>query len=236
MPVGSTRTANMELRRERILASARTLLAHQGVDALTVRDLAKHAGVTVPTLYNLIGSKEDILRLLIEDMVLLCEGALEEVRDRDPLRMAEHVVTTLARLFEENEDMCRAALRAGQHLEPRPSGASPGLLRRSAQISNQICLEAEDRGLLRGQIDPTRLAERAFDSYRIAAIDWLHDVIDAAGFRRNALVGFFVCLAADAKPAFREKLFTKIGEVEASRPQRSRTRRQGPVNKRSRRS
>ena len=48
-------------RRERIMAAARTLVAIKGYDGLTMRDLARAAKVSVPTLYNLFGSKDAIL-------------------------------------------------------------------------------------------------------------------------------------------------------------------------------
>ena len=63
----SRREANVASRRQRILESARTLLVEAGQDGLSMRKLAKEAGFSVTTLYNLVGSREDILRALIED-------------------------------------------------------------------------------------------------------------------------------------------------------------------------
>src|SRR5438105_2871277 len=48
-------------RRTRIMAAARKLVAERGYDGLTMRDLARAARVSVPTLYNLFGSKDAIL-------------------------------------------------------------------------------------------------------------------------------------------------------------------------------
>ena len=48
-------------RRERIISAARTLVTKHGYDGLTMRDLAAAARVSVPTLYNLFGSKDAIL-------------------------------------------------------------------------------------------------------------------------------------------------------------------------------
>lgn len=217
----STRVANMEKRRVRILASARETLSREGFEALTVRDLAKQAGVTVPTIYNLIGNKTAILRRLIEDMVLRCEDVLESSNAQDPLGMAESVVTSLAGLFVEDEDFCRAALLAGLHIAADDSDTTPsGLLERSAQIAMEICHEARAQGLLMGAIDTTTLGERAFDSYRIAVFDWLNGVIDTEGFQRNALIGFFVCLASDATPEFRDQLMSRIRGFEAENRRR----------------
>ena len=60
----STRALNMQKRRETILAQARRVIVEQGFDALNLRDLAQDSGVTVPTIYNLIGNKEELLKAL----------------------------------------------------------------------------------------------------------------------------------------------------------------------------
>ena len=215
----STRAINMEKRRQRILSVARTTVAREGVDGLTVRKLASEAGVTVPTIYNLIGNKDDLLRRLLDELVSRAERALKEVEEDDPIEATARVVGTLATLFAEEEDFCRAALRAGQGLER--SGSKSSTLRiwqRSAQIAKRICLDASDAGLLRGDCAPERIGERAYDSYRIAAIDWLDAVIDVAEFERNALIGFYLCLSADAVPRFRRALMARIAEIEADAP------------------
>ena len=198
----TTRAINKEKRRQRILAVARRTIARDGVDGLTVRQLASEARITVPTIYNLVGNKDDLLRLLLEELVTRSEQALEAVDEPDPIEATARVVGTLATLFAEDEDFCRAALRAGQGLER--SGSRPGTLRiwqRSARVAARICLDAAEAGLLRGDCDPERIGERAYDSYRIAAIDWLDGVIDVETFERNALIGFYLCLAADAARA-----------------------------------
>src|SRR5690242_10607119 len=48
-------------RKRRILAAARRMIAKHGFDGLTMRELATAAKVSVPTLYNLFGSKHALL-------------------------------------------------------------------------------------------------------------------------------------------------------------------------------
>ena len=159
-----------------------------------------------------------VLRQLIEGLVTRCERALEAVDDHDPIDRTQRVVGTLASLFAEDEDFCRAALLAGQRLEPATgANASLRIWQRSSQIAMRICLDASEAGLLRGDMDPSRIGERAFDSYRIAVIDWLNGVIDAEGFERNALSGFYLCLASDAVPRFRKALVAQLARVESRR-------------------
>ncbi len=68
-----------EERRERILAVARQLIAEQGYDAVTMRDLAERGLVSVPTLYVLFGSKNELLLAAVESYFADLSGQVELV-------------------------------------------------------------------------------------------------------------------------------------------------------------
>lgn len=55
--------------RARILVVARQLLSERGYDGVTMRDLAKSSGVALKTLYNVYGSKDDVLIASVRDRV-----------------------------------------------------------------------------------------------------------------------------------------------------------------------
>ena len=76
----STRSKNMAKRRETILREARALIANEGIEALKIRDLAARAGLTVPTIYNLEGGKNEILAVIIDEMVVQLRTIQDEVR------------------------------------------------------------------------------------------------------------------------------------------------------------
>lgn len=54
-------TEQMLERRARILQGTRELIGDRGYAGLTMRDLAAHCRVSVPTLYNQFGSKDELL-------------------------------------------------------------------------------------------------------------------------------------------------------------------------------
>ena len=61
------REQKMAERRERILVAAREIIAEGGLNALTTRELARRSRVTVPTDYNLVGAKDEVLFAAVED-------------------------------------------------------------------------------------------------------------------------------------------------------------------------
>ena len=54
-------------RRDEIIAAARILFAHQGIDATTMAEIAASADISAPTVFNYFGSKDGILIALIEE-------------------------------------------------------------------------------------------------------------------------------------------------------------------------
>lgn len=60
---GSTK----DWRRARILAATRSMVEERGFDNVNVRPLARRAGVTPPTIYNLIGRRQHVLHYAIEE-------------------------------------------------------------------------------------------------------------------------------------------------------------------------
>ena len=65
------REKNLERRRQRILAATRALIAREGADGWSMRKVAQAAEVSVPTLYNLFGSKDEIRSAM-------CAGAFDD--------------------------------------------------------------------------------------------------------------------------------------------------------------
>jgi len=55
-------------RRARILANARLLVVEEGYDHVALRRLATRSGVTPPTIYNLIGGREEVLHRAIDEV------------------------------------------------------------------------------------------------------------------------------------------------------------------------
>jgi TetR/AcrR family transcriptional regulator len=53
--------------REKILECATRLFAERGYDAVGVQEIAEGAGIQKPTLYHYFGSKEGLLRVLLEE-------------------------------------------------------------------------------------------------------------------------------------------------------------------------
>ena len=145
--------------RDRILASARALVADTGVEA-TMDEIARRAGVAVGTLYRHFPAKEDLVAAVVEDsiaqMAALTEGALAAVHAGAPPG------PTLLELFREF---------AERHASDRVFKAASGRLDVDAEIERaapgspvaravEAMTELLNRAQLAGQVrDDVTLAD-----------------------------------------------------------------------------
>ncbi len=62
-------TPREPLQRDRIVAAAVELADHEGVDALSMRNLARSLGYEVMSLYNHVANKDELLALMVDAVV-----------------------------------------------------------------------------------------------------------------------------------------------------------------------
>jgi len=212
-PNAGTRARNMAKRREAILHEARALIAHNGFEALKIRDLAARAGLTVPTIYNLIGGKQEILAIILNQLV----DQLRTIQDQSAAQSVEESfarqINDLADHFATDEAFFRAAFLAGDRSGLFEQSSDQGIFAHFVRQPIRACAAAVQENLLRGHIPPDILGPQIYGCYRLARQDWAHGYFDLNGFRKQALTGIFLCLAADAQPAFRARLLGQLANL-----------------------
>ncbi len=211
----SLRAANIEARRQRILEAARKLIASGGMRALSMRKLAAEAGLSVTTLYNLFGVREEILLALIEDAVEQMIPILDaEAPLEDPLERCRAVITVSIRHFAQNEAVYRPMIVAGYEGLSLSSSADRRTAELAANMQREGIEQAIQQGLLVGDLDAGQLAEQIYHGYELACLQWAYGRLDEAGFRARALYGLHLVLLAVATDAVRPELRARLQELE----------------------
>ena len=213
----TARAINKQKRRERILAEARMVIARQGFDALKLRDLADMSGVTVPTIYNLIGNKEEVLKALMMGAFADFESEMEKQPPAPASELPVIMVKTLIRMISRNEEFYRATGLASERVENEPGKPENYGLKRVPlrALAGDLCRRALEEGLLKGDIESESLVEQIMAQYLIAFRDWVHQIITLADLEILSLRGFYIPLAADATDSFRAQL---VMQLKALRP------------------
>ena len=219
-PVTPLRAANMQKRRARILAEARGLITRGGFESLNLRELARLAEVTVPTIYNLIGNKEEVLAALFTAVLCEIEARMRDVAKGDALAQATAVVTISTALFSEDPDYYRSAFLAIEYLNQ--SGEHHDKVAQiyawGERMATSGFLACHAAGLLAGRMAPERLGEAVLRGFRTTCRAWAFGLIDIQHFRRDALGDVYIALAADAVPAFHAELVRQLAALAASDP------------------
>lgn len=212
----ATRTANKNKRRDHILSCAGEMISEVGLDGLTLANLAERAGVTIPTVHNLLGKKADLLAHLVTDCM---ERVMEAGTARDltnPITAVETFASGLIGLLQTDEALFRGAFIAGERMKFFEHQSEEGIISRSIEESRLVCRQAVERRELEGRIDPSELGTRLFASQRLARQDWMNGYIDLSTYQRELMIGMFVTLCADAAPAFKDRLIDKISALKAT--------------------
>jgi AcrR family transcriptional regulator len=89
-------------RRERILAAARKLITDRGYDGLTMRDLAAESGVAPKTLYHQFHSKENLLRLAVEERYRYLYQIIDDEQIEHGIDRLFFIIDTVASTTENN--------------------------------------------------------------------------------------------------------------------------------------
>ena len=204
------RAEAMAQRKTSILGFARQIIAEQGFDQLKMRDVARLADVTVPTIYNLIGSKQELLDTISNDLV---QKLLEVQADAGFGDLSEPFVVfaqKMTTVFASDESYFRAAFVASDRAGVFDRRTPGGIYQRSRQLGIDACIEAQRLGLLLGNIDAEDLGDEVYSGYRLARQDWASGHIELPELRSRALKSVFITLAADANNDYRAILLKRI--------------------------
>ncbi|MBU8905852.1 TetR/AcrR family transcriptional regulator [Desertibacillus haloalkaliphilus] len=138
-------------RREQMIKGAVTLFKQKGFHRTTTREIAKESGFSIGTLYEYIGSKEDVL-------YLVCDSIYEQVRDR----LQQYLQTTeqagmdrlklaIASFFKVVDEMQDEVLVMYQEAKSLPKEALPYVLEKDIEMTEmmeQIINDCVEQGLL----------------------------------------------------------------------------------------
>jgi AcrR family transcriptional regulator len=206
------RAQGKERRRGRILDAAARLVETDGLDGLTMRRLSETAGVSYATVYNLVGSKEDVLVAVLRARLEDFAAELAAHEPTSPLARAEALVSGMVEHFVARPALYRPLVQAVHD----PAAGARGLpIRRGTIARHEESIRAAmDEGLLRDDLDAHFLARHVTLAVNGAIRRWAAGELSAAGFRAEAEYALRVSWLGVATPATRNKLLPGLRSCE----------------------
>lgn len=102
--MAGTREQQKQARREAIFRAAAALFAERGYGATTVEDIARAAGITVPTFYAYVPSKADLMVALYENDRALIDARKQALIARPPRDPARAVCALLLLEMKDHQE------------------------------------------------------------------------------------------------------------------------------------
>jgi len=134
------------LQRDAIVDAARALIVAGGLEALSLRRLARRMGVTAPALYAHVRDKQDLLRAVVDIEIEALAASFEKFKDLDPLdRIRAHSRAYVA-YARENPELFRVML-----LVP-PAGLAGGVPLPATTNAFAEAVRAVDEAIATGAI------------------------------------------------------------------------------------
>jgi AcrR family transcriptional regulator len=216
----SRREQSKASRRDAIFEAARDLIRDAGSGA-SAEHIARRAGVSTATLYNLVGPRARLLGGLLSH---LFAGLSEHVRafeSADPLIYAEQVVTHSVALFCDDPPLWRHviheasgsyAAHVAPYIESQPIDLMIGAMRR-AKAARQLV----------ETVDADAAALQVYASYNGALFLWAGEGFTDRDFLDQARSGLWTVVAALGSPNERRRALRELRSCHDQRLRPART-------------
>jgi len=201
-------------RRDRIRKESRRLLIEQGYDGLTVRKLASACGLSVPTLYNLVGSKATIIAEDAIETFRRVSERFDAAAQGDPIDRAFALYDVVQAEILSRGPYFRALL---PHLdavpELRPVRDAMGQLL-VAQLVR--ALSGGPRKAFQAEFDVHLAATQLYDLANAAFTGWAVGRVPEAELGARLRHGAALVLASGARGASKQKLLEIVRQSTAA--------------------
>lgn len=164
-------------RREAILDAAVDLLAELGYHGMSLRDVARHVGISHPGVIYHFPSKEALLMSVVQRYETQVGFDLDNLEKLDALPVLDTLLEVTSRLNENPmiiEVECMMMVEASSEIHP----AHDHYMRRSERLLSvlkRVWSRLQQDGKVAATEDPTHLAEIHAAVYNGIMIHWLYD-------------------------------------------------------------
>jgi AcrR family transcriptional regulator len=211
----SRREQSKASRREAIFEAARDLIRDAGAGA-SAEHIARRAGVSTATLYNLVGPRDRLLGALLSHLFARLGEHLRPFEAGDALTYADAVVSRSAALFREDAPLWRHVVhevsgsygaRIAPFIESQPIHLMIGAMRR-----------AKAAGQLDAAADADAAALQVYASYNGALFLWAGEAFTNEGFLNQARSGLWTVIAALGSAETRGRALETLASLDTPLP------------------
>ncbi len=167
----------MELteRQKQIVDISIKLIAEQGIQNLTIKNIAKEAGFSEPALYRHFNSKFDIIMAMLASFQNISAFILSETEkeELDSLKKIEKFLFDRYHRFAANPQAAKVMFAEGLFMDdPRFSRKMLDIMHQHAVTMQNIIRDGQHNGELRTDIPAREMFRIIFGSLRLLVSQW----------------------------------------------------------------
>ena len=200
-------------RRKSIIDATKDLL--RDGETVSSASIARRAGVSVATVYNLVGKREALIACILDEKLTELGRRIDDLGDIDPILRAEAVVTISIEMFAEDPLVYRQVVH-------ELSGSLAKVIAnhltfQAVNLQIDAMTEAQANGQVENWVDPGAAGQNILTSYSGAMTSWSASG-DSGVFMHQALYGFWTAIAAYGVPVERKRAIQKLNSFDSSNP------------------
>jgi AcrR family transcriptional regulator len=215
-PEVSIRERGKAERRDRVVEAAREILTTEGVEGLSMRALSVQSGVSLPTIYSLIGGRDDVLAEVLDRLGTVFE-AETAASSGEGLELCFEIADRFLDTITTHATLTRSVISEG--LTPMLADADSGLLRRYALALVSALADASATGDLDDDAEPVFIVEQMVSLTAVRVFRWAtaDPASGAADEQMRAAVthGIGLLLAGSTDPAAAGPVRARIRKAQA---------------------
>jgi AcrR family transcriptional regulator len=208
----------------RILEATREFVEEHGLETLSMRRLAKHAEISVTTLYNLFGDKRGLIVALAQHSMDAVGAAVLDITATDPIEQVWQSAMISVEIVTALPKAVVLAVLSDDQLQGH-------LQWHAREIIVEAIESAMNSGELRADLPPQALVEVAGAVYRHLLGLWATEELGSEQLVAGVLRACGVALLAVAQPVAREAVLERLAALPPGVSKRA-TRRRQPRPKR----
>jgi len=200
--------ARLDDRRRRLVATAQSLLRERYDAGFSMGELARRAGVSPATPYNLVGNKAEILRLVVEEEYRRFAAKLPKERPLGALRALLDAIDVLVAHYDDDRNFCRTAYRVIRSSDL--PDVTETVLQSGGTVLRGFVRAAVDAGELSATVAVETFADILMRAINSVTLAWLAGNWPRARLEREMSLSVRLVMASVARPDLRPSLSAEI--------------------------
>ena len=202
-------------RQSDILATVRSMLEEVGYAGMTIRGLARRAGVAQGTLYNLYGGKDGLVLAAVDELLAELAGAAAEASDSEGLEAIFTMSEIIGAQVRATPKYADAMTRILFHVQPDDPLVDVLFARSYPFLHAQLEI-AQYRGDLRPEIDTELVARHLVGQAWGVVMLWMMGMIPLADNARERQRSEIMTLIGVATDEGRKRLEARLAKLDAT--------------------